>query len=159
MKALVVYDSFFGNTEMVAKAIAAALATKLEVTAIKADQVELHQLSDLDLLVVGSPTRAFNPSPNTKSFIKGLSPLTGVKVAVFDTRLNVEEANSKVLVVLVKLFGYASEKMLKALQKKGGQALLPADWFVVKDSEGPLKDGELERAEAWAGSMLAALDV
>lgn len=157
MKALVIYDSFFGNTEMVAKAIAAALATKLEVTAIKADQVEPQQLSDLDLLVVGSPTRAFNPSPNTKSFIKGLSPLTGVKVVVFDTRLPVEEANSKVLVFLVKLFGYAAEKMLKGLQKKGGQALLPANWFVVKDSEGPLKDGELERAAAWAGSMLAAL--
>ena len=72
-----------------------------------------------------------------------------MRTAVFDTRLDVKNVDSKILGIMVKMFGYAAEKMYKALAKKGStQAAEPA-WFFVTESEGPLMGGELERATEW----------
>lgn len=51
---------------------------------------------------------------------------------------------------MVKIFGYAAEPIARQLMKKGGTLALPPEGFYVKASEGPLKDGELDRAAAWA---------
>ena len=59
MKALVVYDSVFGNTEKIAQGIGEALGSPEEVTTVQVKEVSLDRLSGLDILVVGSPTRAF----------------------------------------------------------------------------------------------------
>jgi flavodoxin I len=159
MKALIVYDSFFGNTEKVAQEIGKALSTHGFVSVVKADQVSPEQLEGVDLLILGSPTRAFTYSPNVKAFLRKLKAdaLKGVKVAAFDTRFHPEEKTSKFLKGLVKVFGYAAEPMLKTMEKKGGAQAVPASWFIVNGSEGPLKDGELERAAAWAEEIFAAL--
>ena len=61
------------------------------------------------------------------------------------------------LTFMVKIFGYAAETMARKLQKKGGTLVVPPEWFLVKDSEGPLKDSELDRATEWAKRILAAL--
>jgi flavodoxin len=58
MKTLVVYDSVFGNTEKVALKIGEELGAET----IKVSEVSYAQLIGLDCLVVGSPTRAFNPT-------------------------------------------------------------------------------------------------
>ena len=159
MKALIVYDSFFGNTEKVAQAIGTTVSEEGFVSVVKVGEVKPEHLTDLDLLILGSPTRAFSPSPATKAFLKGLpaEALQGVKVAAFDTRIALEDVHNKFLNFMVKLFGYAAKPMAKALQKKGGVLAIPPDWFFVKDSEGPLKDGELERAAAWAEKIAAAV--
>ncbi len=157
MKALVIYDSFFGNTEKITRAIGDALAASMEVAVMRVQDVGAAQLAGLSLLIVGSPTRAFSASPDTKAWLKRLAPgsLQGVKVAGFDTRIAVADAGARVLPVLVKVFGYAAEPIAAALVKKGGtQAALP-EGFIVLDSEGPLKDGELERAAQWAGQITA----
>ena len=151
MKALVVYDSVFGNTEKVAQAIGDALGAQT----LRVGDVKPEHLTGLDALIVGSPTRAFSATPAIKTWLKALPPhsLQGVKVAAFDTRMNVKEVNSRVLTVFAKVFGYAAEPMAARLVKKGGtQAMTPAG-FVVKGSEGPLQDGELERAADWARQM------
>jgi len=155
MKALVVYDSFFGNTEQIARAVAAAIST--DAQALRVGDVTPDQLSGLDLLVVGSPTRAFRPSPLTQSFLKTIVPgsLTGVRVAGFDTRIAPEDAKSGFLKLMIKLFGYAAKPISSALLSAGGSPALPPEGFAVKDSEGPLKAGELERAAEW-GKKLAA---
>jgi flavodoxin I len=161
MKALVVYDSFFGNTEKIAcavgDAIGDALKSRVDVLTLRVGDVKPEHLAGLGLLIVGSPTRAFSASPETKAWLKTLAPrsLTGVQVAAFDTRIAVDEVKSRVLPVFVKLFGYAAEPIASSLTKRGGALVFPAEGFFVKDTEGPLKEGELERAAAWAQQIMA----
>lgn len=152
MKVLIVYDSVFGNTEQIAQAMGAALGCDVR----RVTEVTPEQLAGLDALLVGSPTQAFSPLPAVKAWLKGLKPhsLQGVKVAAFDTRADVQEVNSRVLTAFVKVFGYAAEPIAAQLVKKGGtQALPPAGFFVV-GREGPLREGELERAAAWVRQIL-----
>lgn len=158
MKAMIVYDSYFGNTEKTAEAMAQALQGQAEVVIKRVSEAQSDQLGDLDLLIVGSPTRAFRATPATYQFIKAIpaNGLAGVKVAAFDTRMNVQETNVGILKFLAKIFGYAAEPIAKRLTRKGGQLAAEPTGFFVQDSEGPLKDGELERAADWAVLALAA---
>jgi flavodoxin len=154
MNALVVYDSYFGNTEKIARAVGTALGLA-DKDIVKVADVKPGQVNGLDLLIVGSPTRAMQASDGTKAFLKGLpsGSLKGIKVAAFDTRAVIGEKTPAILRIMVKLFGYAAEPMAKKLVRKGGiQVLEPAGFFVL-ESEGPLQDGELERAAAWAKAI------
>jgi flavodoxin I len=153
VKALVVYDSVYGNTEKVAQAMAAVL----ECEARRVTAVTAEQLAGLDVLLVGSPTQAFQPLKPVKAFLKNIpaGKLDGIKVAAFDTRMDVKEVNNAVLTFFAKLFGYAAEPIGKQLVKKGGTQAVPPAGFIVEGSEGPLKEGELERAAAWAQQILA----
>ena len=81
--------------------------------------------------------------------------LQGIKTAAFDTRMSVKDAKVWILTILVKIFGYAAEPMAKKLQAKGGQPTGTPAGFLVKGTEGPLFDGELERAAAWAQGLTA----
>jgi len=155
VKALVVYDSVFGNTEKVAQAIGKALEAQAEVSVLKVGDVPPEFWTGLDALIVGSPTRAFTATPATKKLLSGIprQGLQGVRVAAFDTRVEVETAPG-ILKVMVKLFGYAAEPLAAKLRKKGGQQALPPAGFVVGGTEGPLGEGELERAASWAGQIL-----
>jgi len=152
VKALVVYDSVFGNTDKVAQAMGAALGCE----ARRAIEVTPEQLAGLDVLVVGSPTQAFQALKPVKAFLKSIpaGSLKGVKVAAFDTRMDVKEVNNAVLTVFAKAFGYAAEPIGKQLVKKGGTQAVPPAGFVVNGEKGPLRDGELERAAAWAQQVL-----
>jgi flavodoxin len=156
MKALVVYDSVFGNTEKVAQAMGEALGSQAEVETLRVGNVKPDHLANLDALIVGSPTRAFSPTPAIKNWLKSLprNSLQGVKVAAFDTRMVIEEVNSALLTFMVKLFGFAAKPIGDRLTKKGGDLALAPEGFFVKGSEGPLKEGELERAAEWAGQIL-----
>jgi hypothetical protein len=82
--------------------------------------------------------------------------LKGVQVAAFDTRMIIEEVNNKILTVMVSIFGYAAKPIADGLVKKGGTPSAPPEGFFVKGSEGPLKDGELERAAEWGKRILEA---
>lgn len=167
MKALVVYDSVFGNTKEVAEAVAGALANaaanvagastnaSAEVSAVQVKDADANLLKDLDILVVGSPTRAFKATPAVSGFLKQIAPgaLTGVSVSGFDTRISVDETNSKFLSFMVKIFGYAAEPIAAKLKKKGGTLRVTPEGFFVGGTEGPLKEGELDRAAAWAKEL------
>ena len=150
MKTLIIYDSFFGHTEQIAIAISNALGSQVE--SHRVSNVILEQLTDLDLLIVGSPTRAFNPTKEISTFLKKIPPkgLKGVKVASFDTRLSPSDVDSRVYSVLERRFGYAAEPIADKLKKSGGELIVQPEGFFVKDSKGPLKEGELERAAEWA---------
>ncbi|MBN1888499.1 MAG: flavodoxin family protein [Thermoflexales bacterium] len=152
MKALVVYDSVFGNTEQIARAIGDALGAGGEAHAVRVGDVKPEHLAGLDVLLVGSPTRAFSATPAVKKWLKGLKPnsLRGIKVAAFDTRVDVKEVNSRILTGFTKVFGYAAEPIGEQLVKKGGTRAILPEGFIVEGTEGPLRDGELERAAAWA---------
>ena len=152
MKILVVYDSVFGNTEKIAQAIGEALAPQGEVMTVRVSNLKLEQLSGLELLIVGSPTRGFRPTEGITKYLKRLAinGLKGVKVAAFDTRLAPIDIKSTILRVFVRIGGYAAKPIANQLMKCGGELVLPPEGFLVNTSEGPLKEGEFERAVAWA---------
>jgi flavodoxin len=158
MKTLIIYDTFFSNTEKIAQAIGKGLGTEKEVSVIKVDAVKPEMLDGLDFLIVGSPTRAFSPTPASKTFIRKLSTnqLSGVKVTAFDTRLPINEKTPGILRFLAGIFGYADKPLLDELKKKGGIQVVPTEGFMVTDSEGPLAEGELERAAAWGKEIRKA---
>ena len=162
MKAFVVYDSFFGNTERIAQSIGNALGRPEDVGIMRVGDVRPEQLAGLKLLIVGSPTRAFSTSPAIKKFLKSIpkNGLKGVKVAAFDTRITDEEIDSAVFFLrfLVNIFGYAAKPIVDRLVKKGGQLIAPPEGFYVQGTEGPLKEGELERAKEWAKQIMATLE-
>jgi flavodoxin len=149
---LIVYDSVFGNTEKVAQAMGQALEPLGEVQVLRVSEVQSGQLTGVNVLIVGSPTRAFSPTPASKKLLEGIPDggLEGVKVAAFDTRINVEEKGPAFLKFMVKLFGYAAKPLAKRLQRKGGQLVIDPEGFYVEDTEGPLAERELDRAAAWA---------
>ncbi len=156
MKVLVVYDSVYGNTEKIAQAIGAALGSHGDVKVVRVGEAKLEHLAGLDALLVGSPTHGGRPTPAMQAWLKALArdSLKGVKTAGFDTRTDVAEINSRILKSFVGLFGYAADRIAPELVKKGGSQAMPPGGFFVHGKEGPLKDGELERAAAWARQIL-----
>lgn len=155
MKALVVYDSAFGNTQKIAEAIGAAL---IEAEVRHAAQVKPEDLSGLECLVVGSPTQKMNFTGGMRDFLACIPPngLAGIRVAAFDTRISNEDMRASVrspvtrFMVKVFLHRFAAGPIAGALKKKGGVEVIDPEGFFVSDTKGPLKAGELERATAWA---------
>jgi len=162
---MVIYDSVFGNTEQIAQAIGKGLTQQEPVPVRVAETVQPADLSGLELLVVGSPTRGMNYSDGLGEFLKRIpaDALAGVKVAAFDTRISNEDMQDMVespmtrFVVRTFLHRFAAAPIAKALEKKGAQSVITPEGFYVEDKEGPLKPGELERAEDWAREILATV--
>jgi flavodoxin len=142
MKSLVVYDSTFGNTEVIAQAIAVALDTD----ARRVTGVTLADLAGLDLLIVGAPTNGGQATAPMRAFLKSLDKNTvgGMAVAAFDTR----DVHG-----WVSIFGYAAKRMSKQLAGAGARPVAEPEGFYVTGTRGPLKDGEKERAAGWAAKL------
>ena len=158
MKALVAYDSAYGNTEQIARAIGEALGTQGSVEVVRVGNVKPEQLAGLKLLLVGSPTQKFSPTGATNRFLKSIprNSLQGVRVAAFDTRFQPSEIERiRILAFFVRIFGYAAEPIADRLVKKGGTQAVAPEGFYVSGTEGPLVEGELERAADWARQILA----
>jgi flavodoxin I len=141
MKVLIIYDSLYGNTEQIAKAIGGAITGEVKV--VRVGEANPAELASYDLLLVGSPTQGGRHTVAMREFL-GKIPADALKnknVAAFDTRLKT---------ILVKVFGYAAGRIADSLKDKGGTLIAPEGGFIVKGAKGPLVDGELERAAAWA---------
>lgn len=160
MKALVIYDSQFGNTEQIARAIGEALGARAETAVRRAAEVTAADLAGLDLLIVGSPTQSFHATKPIDEWLQGHS-LQGVRAAAFDTRFDMAEVESRMLRLAVKVAGeqgaYAAPRIAAQLEKDGAVVVVPPEGFIVQETEGPLRPGELERAGEWAAQILAAL--
>ena len=145
MKTLVVYDSLYGNTKTVAQTIGDAIPGEVEV--LHVGEARASGLEAYDLLVVGAPTHGGRASDGVRAFLDQIQApaLEGVNVAGFDTRMTNR---------LITLFGTAAPKIAKALEKKGGILVGPPGDFYVTGGEGPLKEGEGERAAAWAKALV-----
>jgi flavodoxin I len=146
MKIMVVYDSTYGNTERIAKAIGGAIAG--EAVVVRAGEVNPAELKTIDILIVGSPTYGGRPIPSVQEFLDRISEsdIKGKKVATFDTRFSTR---------MVRIFGFAADKISDNLRAKGGTLISSPQGFFVKGKEGPLKEGELERAAGWAKEIAA----
>jgi flavodoxin I len=141
MNVLVVYDTLYGNTEKIARAIAGAITG--DVKLLRVGEAGPADLEGVELLFMGSPTQGGQATKAMQAFLYKIPAraLNNVRVAPFDTRLKTK---------LVKMFGYAAGRIDKALKEKGGTLVASPGLFVVKGTKGPLVDGEAERAAAWA---------
>jgi flavodoxin I len=144
MKTIVIYDTQFGNTEEVARAVAGELKGEVKIQNVK--DANPADLSDYDLLVIGSPTQGGRQKLNMKSFLDVVKDgaLKGKSVAAFDTRMKS---------FWVKMFGWAADRIAGALTEKGAELIASAEGFFVKSAKGPLAEGELERAKTWGKSL------
>ncbi len=156
MNILVIYDSVFGNTEKIARAIAAGLET---TACLPVSQAQTAPLAGLDLLVIGSPTRGFRPTEATSQWLNQHTGgvLRGLHAAAFDTRVALETIGSPVFRFIVDKGGYAANTISKTLVNNGARLVAPGEGFYVTGEQGPLKDGELERATAWAQRLLQGI--
>jgi len=145
MKALVVYDSTYGNTEKIAKSIGRAIIGDVKV--LRIGEVNPSELESIDFLIVGSPTYGGRPTPAIQDFLNKIPELAikGINAAAFDTRFSTK---------LVRIFGYAAEKIAGNLKIKGGTLILSPEGFYVKGKKGPLKEGEIERAASWTREIV-----
>lgn len=151
MNTLVVYFSKFGNTQKLAEVIAERLSSNGDVRTISSDNLTVEDLKNADLVVMGSPTHNMNLPKSVKPVFEKLPKriLSGTQVAAFDTSYKMSG--------LLNQFT-ASKRLIKKLRKLGGRPVLSPEIFHVMEREGPLYEGEIERAQAWAGSILARLD-
>lgn len=148
MNALVVYDSLYGNTEKIAQVVAAVLET-FGPTRVQPVADVSSIPPDTDLLVVGGPTHGHAVNAGITSFLERVDPsaVSGIAVTAFDTRVDWP----------VLLSGSAARGISKQLRRKGGNVIVEPASFLVDGREGPLKDGELERANSWAQQIVNAV--
>jgi flavodoxin len=147
MKTLVVYDSLFGNTEIIARAIGAAIPG--EVGVLRVGRVDAVDLETVDLLIIGSPTHGAMPTEAVQGIVDriGSPAREGARAATFDTRLTWG--------FLERWGGFAAPKMADTLAGKGwALAGEPVGFFVKGLRKGPLKPGEAERATVWAKELV-----
>jgi hypothetical protein len=164
MNTLVVYESMWGNTRAVAEAVAERLGD--DVTLVEVNDAPHRLPADLDLLVVGGPTHGFSMSrANTRrdaankgateahvergirewlTEVEGAAP---VDVATFDTRVGGTVRH---------LPGSAARAAGKQVRRHHLGRLVAEESFYVEDTDGPLSEGELDRAVAWAESLARA---
>jgi flavodoxin len=153
VKTLIVYFSKLGNTQKVAEVIADTLVQAGDARAISVDELTASSLEEVDLLVVGSPTHSWNVPKAVQEVLKKMSyeGLGGKSVTAFDTSVQMWGP--------VKLLA-ASHRLWVMLRILGGKPLVPPQTFLVEKSARTvtrrvnLRDGEIERAKAWADLML-----
>lgn len=154
MNVTIVYDSVFGNTATVAREMAEALASAHEVRLLAVGEAQELAPETIDLLIVGSPTRGFRPTPAIDEFAASLPAAAGQRAAVFDTRLDAEEIHPVPLRWVINAGGYAGQRIAQDLERRGFSIAGNAG-FLVTGIEGPLKAGEIDRARQWVLSLAA----
>ncbi|TQK50023.1 flavodoxin [Streptomyces sp. SLBN-118] len=179
MRVAIVYESLFGNTSQVAAAIADGVRESrpdAEIECLRVDEATPERVGAADLLVVGGPTHMRGMTsglsrkmglqaeqkegekdqakprhepeegaegPGVRDWFRGLSKTgNGARAAAFDTRAD------------FRLAGGAAHAIARRLRSHGYQLITEPEGFIIEDTEGPLREGELDRAKAWAAGLV-----
>jgi len=148
MKFLVIYFSNFGNTRKIAEAVAGILKSEADTRVISFDRLTFSDFNGSDIVVMGVPTHQMNLPEAVKTKI-GSFPrrvMHHIPFAAFDTSYKMSHWLAHFT---------AGRKLAHRLRRLGGRQLLPAESFYVKEKEGPLYEGEIERARIWTKDILA----
>lgn len=163
MRALIVYESLWGNTEKVARAIAQGVSEFMTVEMCDVSDASITFGPELGLIVAGGPTHAFTLSRRStrseahsqgapkgderiglREWLDALpSDAHPQQVATFDTRVD----------KVRRLPGSAAKSAARSLRRHGYPRASHVESFYVSDTAGPLLDGELERARAWGRTL------
>ena len=138
-KVIVVYESKYGNTKLVAEEITAGIkeaSGKVEVILSEVKQVNFDDVISADGILIGSPNHWGKATGDIRKFIDKIGEinLNRVPVAVFDTYISRD-------------FEKATKKMEKQLTEKVPSldiGMLGLS-LKVKGSKVPLENGELEK--------------
>jgi len=164
MKAIVVYESLWGNTAAIARAIAAGIGP--EARALSTAEATGEAIAGADLIVAGAPLHAFglpsaqvranvardagkSPSspdlshPLLRSWLETL-PMGQGRAAAFETRFRFSP-------------GSAAGPILRRLQRAGYRPIAKGQRFMITGMYGPLGEGEEERARQWGTELSKAL--
>jgi hypothetical protein len=162
----------YGNTQRVAEAVAAELRDRYDVELVAAHEAPTD-VRGIDLLVVGGPTHVHGMTSSRsrqaaattgeqhrvpveagataagglREWLPDLDDGAGVRAAAFDTRIDKPSW----------LTGSAARRIARRLRSRRFDVVGVAS-FVVADSEGPLGDGELDRARAWAAALPSSVE-
>jgi flavodoxin len=148
-KAMVVFESKYGNTKFVAEEIARGMkkVPGIEVILSEVERADVNQLAAFDAVLVGGPNHMGKPVSNIKKFIEGLgrAKLEGKLVAVFDTYMGAS-------------FEKATKKMEEQMvQEAPGMKLIsPSLSIRVEGTKGPIADSDIPKAEEF-GMRIATL--
>ena len=160
MKALVVYQSHWGNTAAIAHAVAEGLGPG--TPALHTDEAVGASIADVELIVAGAPVIAFGlptenmlkqiageigkaptppdvSHPTLRSWIEGL-PAGHGRSAAFETRIWWSPMG-------------ATSTIEKGLKRAGYPPLAKSERFIVEGTYGPLRAGELDRARQWGAEL------
>jgi hypothetical protein len=167
MRALIVYESMFGNTEEIAQAVAKGMQSYLATDVLEIAQAPVRLVDDVELLVVGGPTHGHGLSrPATREAAgkqtgnspvsrgRGLrewlqslpSPSHETAVAAFDTRFDKPRW----------LTGSAARGAARILRRRGYRLITEPASFYVTSTSGPLAENERGRAQEWGAAVGAA---
>ena len=131
--AVIVYDSVYGNTEKVARALAQGMEKSGSVKAalFRVNEADVGKLTEYDVILVGAPTHAWNASKPMRMFLDeiGESALKGKKSFAFDTKMK------------SRLAGSGAKHIEERLLKLGAEIVRERVSAIVKGREGPLEDG------------------
>lgn len=164
MKAIVVYESLWGNTAAIARAIAEGIGP--DARALATDQATGAVVAEADLIVAGAPVHAFMlptegmrnnlgaheakaptppdlSHPSMRSWLSKMPKGTG-RSAAFDTRMRWSP-------------GGATSAITRRLKRAGFSPVARSKRFIVKGIYGPLREGELDRARAWGAELARAM--
>ena len=162
MKAVVVFESHWGNTAAIARAIAEGIGP--EARALSTAEASNELIAGADLIVAGAPLLGFSlptegmlksmgaraardpvapdlSHPSMRRWLDAL-PKGACRAASFETRIWWSP-------------GSAAKAILSRLKAAGYRPLAKAQRFIVQGKYGPLRDGELGRAKEW-GTELAS---
>lgn len=170
MRALIVYESIYGNTHTVAEGIARGLGA--EVAVVPVEEATRDRVEAADLLVVGGPTHVHGMTwaqtrkvavtaaekddglvvepdaadgPGLRAWMNDLGRRPGAWAAAFDTRLDASAV----------VTGRASKEISHRLRHHGFGELAPPESFLV-DKESHLLTGEADRAVSWGAQLARA---
>ncbi len=169
MRALVIYESMFGNTWTVADAIADGVGTRFMVESIEVSEAPTVIGEEFDLVIVGGPTHQFGMSrPGSRGdaakqadralisreigireWLDRVTLNGQVTAAAFDTQMSEPR--------WLRFVGSAAGKIEKKLKRIGFTVAVPAKHFYVTGMKGPLADGEIQRARQWGEQIASAV--
>ena len=164
-RALVIFESMFGNTRTIAQAIADGLSSRFTTDLTEVSSAPALIPKNVSLLVIGGPTHAFgltrprtrrdaasqadgplvSPAGGLREWFDATEPPpSGLDAAAFDTRIDTP-----------RVPGSAARGAEKRLRRLRFRVVASAESFYVRGTTGPLMPGEVERARAWAEQVAA----
>ena len=164
MKAVVVYESIWGSTAAVARAVAEGLGP--DTPALSTSEATPAALAGVDLVVAGAPLMAFSlptestrnnlgsyeakaprppdlSAPSMRSWLETV-PRSSGRCAAFETRFRWSP-------------GSATRSILRGLERAGYRSADKGQRFLIAGTYGPMRDGELERAREWGAKLAKSL--
>ena len=163
-RALIVVESYFGNTRAIAEAVAAGLIEGgIEAQVVDVARVPSALPSDLDLLVLGAPTHNRGlPTAATRAKAHAQAGADGASQGISQWMGNAEIPASLSVAafdtVISKgwLSGSAAKAIAKTLQRRQGRRTVSVRSFVVTASKGPLATGQETDAHSWGRELAAS---